>query len=392
MEENNYLETDLKKALMQISSLEKRLSFYRSRSSANMIDNGTAPAIMAYSGLKMLKQNKDCHSLLKKYLTETILDSLIELETKTFSSTLLDCMQSGILVHSSTIGLFAADSDCYDVFAPVFDPIIRECHPGLSNDFIHPILDWGDASKLCYSDEMLLYVENSLISCNRSLESLPFFPKMEEKHYIYAIEAIRTVLENNCGKYQPGLFYALEALDEETKARLKAEGLVFDKGDEAKQAAGSSRHWPTGRAVYFSQDRSFVTYVNYKNHIQFGCVRKDGDLKKMYEQMVNYGRIFDEHLPCVRHSKYGWLTASPSLLGNSLEIRARIRLVKLPTKKEKFHEILQKSNLKLAEQVATPSYVICELKNTRCLGLTEFDAMQAFSAGIEKVIRAEKEM
>lgn len=392
VEENNKLKHELDEALLRISSLEKRLSVYKS--SVQLLDSGAATGmiIIAYSELENLMQDEECDSLLKKYLTEEVLDNLIEVETETYNSRLLDCIQAGLQVHNSTIGLFAADSDCYCVFAQLFDPIVRDCHPGLSDDFVHPDLDWGDTSALCYSDEMHLYMDKCSCLCSRSLEAQPFFPKMEKKHYIYVIEAIRTVLEDFCSKYLPGSFYAFEAIDEDTMARLKGDGFMFDDGDEAHEAAGSARHWPTGRAVYVSRDKSFVTYINHKNHIQFGCVQKDGNMKTMYQQMVTYGRIFDEQLPCARHSKYGWLTASPALLGNSLEIQARLRLVKLPTEMGKFSEILKKSNLALAEQVSASNHVFCILRNTRCLGLTEFDTIQGFSAGIENVIRAEKEM
>lgn len=391
VEENRNLKYQLNEALLRIGLLEKRLSLYKSSIDVAYSDAATA-AIQAYSDLERLKRDEECRSLLKKYLTAEILDKLIELETDTFGSTLFDCMQSGIVVHCAAIGLFAADSDCYNVFSLLFDPIIRDCHPGLSDNFVHPTLDWGDPSGLCFPNEMYLCIDKCSILCSRSLQLQPFFPKMKKKHYVYVIEAVRRVLEKFCGKYQPGSFYAFEAIDEDTKARLKGEGFMFDEGDEIEQAAGSSNHWPTGRAVYVSQDKTFVTYINYKNHIQFGCIQKDGDLKKMYLQMVTYSRIFDEKLSCVRHPKYGWLTASPALLGNSLEIEARIKLVKLPAETKKFFDILHKSNLKIVEKVATSNSVFCDLRNTRCLGITESDAMQLFSAGIENIIRAEKEM
>lgn len=392
VKENDNLKQKLNDALARVNLLEKRLWFFKCSINSIDKDGCASTVIRSYSDLETLKQDDGCNSLLKKYLTEEVLDNLIELETGTFNSTISHCIQMGILMHGSSIGLFAADADCYTVFAELFDPIIHDCHPDLSFDFMHPELNWGDPNSLFFSDEMHLYMEKCFIFCSRSLEMQPFFPKMKEKHYIHVIEAIRTILENFCGRYSPGSFYALEAVDEDTRARLKGEGFMFDIGDEEYQAAGSSRHWPIGRAVYISQDKSFVTYINHKNHIRFGCIQKDGNLKKMYEQFVNYGRIFDERLPCARHPKYGWLTASPTLLGNTLEIQARIRLIKLPKEIKKFDEILEKSNLKLAEQVTTANHIFCELRSTRCLGLTEFDTIQMFSAGIENVIRAEREM
>lgn len=391
VKENENLKHKLDEALGRINSLEKRLIFYKSSLSINRSDVATV-LVQAYSDLAELRQDEECHSLLRKFLTEEILDNLIELKTETFSSTLLDCTQAGLLVHSSCVGLFAADPECYDVFAPLFEPIIHDCHRGLKDNFVHPESDWGIVSSLSHSDEIRLYIEKCMISCSRSLEFQPFFPKMNKKQYIYVMETVRAVLENFCGKFAPGSFYALEAVDEDTKARLKGEGFMFDEGDEAEQAAGSTNYWPTGRAVYVSQNKSFFTNINHKHHIQFGCIRRDGDMKKTFEQMAFYGKIFEDQLPCVRHPKYGWLTPYPTLLGNGMEIRARIRLKKLPVNVGKFEAILKESNLKLADQVITSNYIFCDLRNTRCIGVTEFDAMQAFIAGIENIIRNETEM
>lgn len=387
VKENENLKRKLDEALRRINSLERMNSFYRSSFSSSL-----TVLVQAYSDLAELHLDEECHSLLKKCLTEEILNNLIELKTETFSSTLLDCMQAGLLVHSSNVGLFAADPECYDVFAPIFDPIIQDCHRGLGDNFVHPELDWGIVSALSHADELHLYMEKCMIFCSRSLELQPFFPKMKKKHYIYVMETVRAVLENFCGKFVPGSFYALEAVDEDTKARLKGEGFMFDEGDETERAAGSSNYWPTGRAVYVSHDKSFFTYINYNHHIQFGCIRKDGDLKKLFEQISSYGKVFDDQLPCVRHPKYGWLTPYPTLLGTGMEIRARIRLKKLPVNAEKFEAILKESDLKLADQAITSNYVSCDLRNTRCTGMTEFGAMQAFIAGIENIIRIETQM
>lgn len=391
IEENYNLKRQLDDAFERIHSLERRLRLFRSN--IDLHDTTASAAVIeVYSDLEMLQQDEDCHSLLKKNLTEQIIDNLIEVRTKTFNSTLMDCVQSGFRMHSSTIGLIAADSECFDDFALLFDPIIRDCHSGLSIDFAQPPLDWGNPSALNCSDAMQLYIEKCGIFCSRSLKMQPFFPIMKEKNYVNVMEIIRPVIDNLFSQIFPGSFHALEAIDEDTKARLKGEGFMFDEGDETAQATGSSNHWPTGRAVYISQDKSFVVYINHKNHIRFGCVRNDGDFAKLYEQMVICGKSFDEYLPCARHPKYGWLTASPALLGTSLEIIARVRLAKLPQNIQKFNEILSKSNLKLVDQVSMSKHIFCEVRNTNCLGFSEFDTMAAFVAGINDIISAEIEM
>lgn len=55
-------------------------------------------------------QASDSKSLLKKYLTKEIFDSLKNKKTPTFGSTLLDVIQSGLENHDSGVGIYAPDA------------------------------------------------------------------------------------------------------------------------------------------------------------------------------------------------------------------------------------------------------------------------------------------
>lgn len=391
VEQSNNLKVQLDRALARIHSLERRIGFYKS--SVNITTEQNVPAaVKMYAEMEDLRKDSKCESLLKKYLTDDMIDDLITIQTKEFHSTLDDCTRSGLIMHYTPIGVFAADADCYDEFGLLFNPIVRDCHPGAGDDYTHPPLHWGNPDALQHNAEVLTNVDKCTIFCSRSLQSYPFFPKMTEGDYVHVMEVIRGVLENFCAQYQPGTFYALETIDEDTKARLRGEGFMFHEGDEAHHAAGSLAHWPIGRAVYVSATKSFVTYINHRDHIKFGCIEKGGDLRKMYLEMVTYGKIFDEYLRCVRHPKYGWLTASPALLGTTLEITASIRLSNSLTDTTRFNQLLRESKLKMSDQVNTPNYVLTDLKSIQCLGLTEYDTIQAFITGLQNVARAENEV
>lgn len=98
------------------------------------------------NGLKKLQEDKKCHSLLKKHLSEDVLNELKTKKTSGFNSNLKDVIQSGVENLDSGIGVYAPDAEAYVVFALLFDPIIEEYHGGFSADQHHPPNDLGDPS------------------------------------------------------------------------------------------------------------------------------------------------------------------------------------------------------------------------------------------------------
>lgn len=346
------------------------------------------------NGFEQLQQNNECNSLLKNYLTVAVIEELAEVKTNTFNSTLLDCVQYGFVEQCIPIGFIAADAECYDVFAVVFDPMIRQYHRVNDIDFNHPSVEWGEASALINPDPEMAFVQKCQVNCYRSLREYPFFLKMEENHYTDAMELIRAFL-TNAG--EENSFYELETMDEETKESLSAsktlglEDFMFNECNGCWKSLHYSDNWPKGRAIYISNTKEIAIRVNHKTHVQFGCAQSNGCLIAMYERMIDYGKDFDEKIPCARHEKYGWLTPFPQYLGTAMEVSALVKLFNLPKDERKFTDFLDTLNLKAAEIVPEEDYYYCDLRNARCLGLTEFQLMEEFCVGLAKVIAAERE-
>jgi arginine kinase len=82
------------------------LSFFRNKS--EMVDAAVLEKLEA--GYAKLAAS-DSKSLLKKFLTKEIFDSLKNKKTPTFGSTLLDVIQSGLENHDSGVGIYAPDSE-----------------------------------------------------------------------------------------------------------------------------------------------------------------------------------------------------------------------------------------------------------------------------------------
>lgn len=343
-------------------------------------------------GYEMLQQNAECNSILKNFLTMETIEQLADVKTETYNSTLLDCVEFGLRDHCTPVGMLAADADCYNVFAVIFDPVIRHYHRIEDEAFQQPSAEWGDPNALTDPDPGRVYISKCQINCYRSLKGFPFFLKMEENQYLEVMEAILLYTKESG---QDGTFYELEKIDEETVSAITASmGQEFIFGDEHGdwESTRYSAHWPKGRAIYVTSAHDLAICINHKTHIQFGCVQADGNLITMYNRISDYSKGFDDKVPCTQHEKYGWLTPFPQYLGAAVEISALVKLHQLPKDECKFVDFLDTLHLKMAEIVAEEDYYYCDLRSVRCLGLTEFQLMERFCLGLAKVFDAEREL
>lgn len=346
-------------------------------------------------GHEMLQQNEECNSILKNFLTKEIIEQLADVKTETYNSTLLDCVEFGLREHCTPIGMLAADADCYNVFAIIFDPIIRHYHRIEDEAFQQPSVDWGDFNALIDPDPERVYISKCQINCYRSLKEFPFFLKMDENQYLEVMEAIRLYVQESG---QDGTFHVLETIDEEALSAITAsntlgqEDFIFGNEHGDLESICYSAHWPKGRAIYVTSAHDLAIRVNHKTHVQFGCIQTDGNLITMYSRMSDYGKGFNEKVPCVQHEKYGWLTPFPQYLGAAVEISALVKLHQLPKDECKFVDYLDTVHLKLAKMVAEENYYYCDLRSVRCLGFTEFQIMERFCLGLANVFDAEREL
>lgn len=140
------------------------------------------PAVMEKleQAFQKLQSADDCKSLLKKYLTAEVFDTLKSRKTA-LGATLLDVIQSGVENLDSGIGVYAPDADSYSVFADLFDPIIEDYHGGFKKDDKHPSSDFGDLGSFVNVDPDEEFVISTRVRCGRSLEG---------NHIIHFIDAV----------------------------------------------------------------------------------------------------------------------------------------------------------------------------------------------------------
>ncbi|XP_035897335.1 arginine kinase-like [Anopheles stephensi] len=345
-------------------------------------------------GLQDLAEDEGCSSLLKKHLTQALLDTLRELKTPAYKSTLLDCIQSGLKHRDSHVGLYAADPMAYSVFADLFNPLIEEYHAGFGAEDKQPDLSWGEATELENPDPDGAYVVSTRVRCARSVEGFPFHPRMGEDQYEDIYRKVQAALQNLPEELQ-GELHLLDALEASKKLELTEGHYLFKECDRFLDEAQANRFFPAGRAIFLNEAKTFVVWVNEEDHLRIISMQDGADIAQVYQRFITALETLGNQIPFQRDERLGYLTFCPTNLGTAIRASVHIRLPKLSSDKARLEEAAAAHKLQIrgvhGEHTDTEDGVL-DVSNKRRLGLTEFEAVKEMVDGVKALIELEKEL
>jgi len=344
-------------------------------------------------GFQKLQNATDCKSLLKKYLTPEVFDSLKGKKTQ-LGATLLDVIQSGVENLDSGIGIYAPDADSYSVFAELFDPIIEDYHGGFKKDDKHPKSDFGDLSSFVNVDPEGAFVISTRVRCGRSLQGYPFNPCLTEANYKEMEDKVSGTLSSLTGELK-GTYYPLAGMTKEVQQQLIDDHFLFKEGDRFLQAANACRYWPTGRGIYHNDNKTFLVWCNEEDHLRIISMQQGGDLATIYKRMVEGVNEIEKKVPFSRSDRFGYLTFCPTNLGTTIRASVHIKLPKLAADKAQLDATAAKFNLQVRGTHGEHSDSeggVYDISNKRRLGLTEYEAVKEMEQGILELIKIEKSL
>ena len=131
------------------------------------------------------------------------------------------CIQTGIdnpgHPFISICGIVAGDEESYDVFAPIFNPIIAAKHGGYGPDDMHPT-DL-DSSKLRGGNLDPKYVLSSRVRTGRSIRGLALPPACSRAERREVERVVSDALSNLDGEFQ-GTYYPLSKMTDAEQDKL----------------------------------------------------------------------------------------------------------------------------------------------------------------------------
>jgi creatine kinase/arginine kinase len=329
-------------------------------------------------------------ALVKKHLSPDLYQQLRHLQTRS-GFTLEKAIRSGIQNPDSTIGIYAGDAESYQVFSPVFDPIIHEYHhfpkgEAHVSDFTVPDLPPADPEGK--------YILSTRIRVARNLKDYEFSPHISPSHRKRLEETIIKALDTLKGDLG-GEYVSLKNIEKNPTQPLKSDILVFEKGDRFQDAAGINSDFPEGRGVFYSSDRKLIVWVNEEDHLRIMSLEKTSDLSAAFHRLCRTLRVLETQLDFAWDKTYGYLTSCPTNLGTAMRAGVHIRLEKLDRNKETLSKLAREYHLQIRGTRGEKTKVeeaVFDISNAQRLGITERAIIQNLHKGIAALIKAEENL
>ena len=332
---------------------------------------------------------KDCRSMLCRFLTPEIFQALQERRTK-YGFTLQQAIRSGLLNPDSSIGVYAGDEESYDLFAPLFDPIIEAYHGFRKGQRHISDMDPGHLHAPNLDPEGR-YILSTRIRVGRNLHCFPLGTNIARRERLIAECMISGALETLEGDLA-GSYHPLAGMDEKLRTRLIEDHFLFKEGDRFLEAAGLNRDWPEGRGLYHNREKSFLVWVNEEDQLRIISMQPGGDIAAVFARLCHAVAALEKRLTFAFSDHLGYITSCPTNLGTAMRASVHIKLAKLSRQPDRFRAITEKHQLQIrgihGEHSESESGIF-DISNRRRLGITEVQAVQQMHDGVAELIGTE---
>ncbi len=328
--------------------------------------------------------------LMNKHCTEAVKAQLFGIQTSN-GWTLEKAIQSGIDNPDSSIGVYAGDPESYKVFAPLFDPIIREYHKydmsGHKSDFS---LVGLDVSNL---DPEGKYVVSTRIRVGRNFAKYAFPSAISKEHRDALEKEVVAVLSELTGDLA-GTYYPLTGMTEDVQNQLIADHFLFKQGDRFLESAGVNRDWPEGRGIFFSNDKKFLVWVSEEDSMRIISMQQGADVSEVFERLSKALSFINDKINFAFDDVRGYYTTCPTNLGTAMRASVHIKIPKLSVS-ENFESVCKDLGLSIRGihgEHSESADGIYDISNKQRLGITEREIFEKLYAGVKKLIELESSL
>merc|ERR1712070_879813 len=274
-------------------------------------------------------------------------------------ATLAHCIKTGVdnpgHPHIKTVGLVAADEECYSVFRELFDPVTIARQNYDHTQALQPTnMDINQLSTTDI-DPDLTYVLTTRVRTGRSVRGFRLPPQIgfEERRELEAL-CVRALL-NMQGDLQ-GDYYPLHGshsyapkpngMSEEKEEELRKCGNLFQEPDSTLLlASGMGRHWPDGRGVFHDNEKSLFVWFGEEDHLRIvsmqgqrsGPTPEGKDIRGVTARFMRACDAVQQVLKAegfdfMHDLNLGWILTCPSNLGTGLRAGTMVNLPKVSSR------------------------------------------------------------
>lgn len=318
-------------------------------------------------------------------------------------------------------GITAPDYYVYEVFNEFLTPLIKDLHNiNIHNDLLlHPPSDFiKTKSRNSTMSEPLVelnvdpndeFVLSGTIECSRNLHGfeLPLNLKVGK---LETIERILTtiLMQDDFAKFSEpsnpesdqkgGTYYTLnEVLEKPSEicAILASSGLLIalcdrDEIDDCTRLHG--RHWPYGRGVFVTEDKTVAVWINVHDHLRVVIstpTDSPGEIGLPFSKLSYIMAYLHERLDFVWDSKFGHLSSRPTFLGAGIRFSLIANFPGLSKDPENMKHLCAMRGLQYRETLST---AIARISNYQCLSITETNCFNDFATASSNLLHLEKDL
>ncbi|CAG07812.1 unnamed protein product [Tetraodon nigroviridis] len=346
-----------------------------------------------------LRKHNNC---MAAALTPAIYAHLRDKETPN-NWTLDQCIQTGVdnpgHPFIKTVGMVAGDEESYQVFAELFDPVIKDRHNGYDPRTMRHPTDL-DASKITSGMFDERYVLSSRVRTGRSIRGLSLPPACSRSERREVERVVVTALSGLKGDLA-GRYYSLGEMSEREQQQLINEHFLFDKPvSPLLTAAGMARDWPDARGIWHNNEKNFLIWINEEDHTRVISMEKGGNMKRVFERFCR-GLKQVEQLIQERGWEFMWNERLGYILTCPVQPRHRAQgrcaySPALPQQGDpRFSKILE--NLRLQKRGTggvdtAASGDTFDISNLDRLGKSEVELVQLVVDGVNYLIECERRL
>lgn len=330
-------------------------------------------------------------SLLTKHLSPEIKAQLEGLKTS-HGVTLADVTNSGMKNPDSNIGVYVGDAEAYQVFAPLFDPIIADYHgydmSGHKRDFDPANLTAGDLDP---SGDSII---STRVRVGRNLAHYALPGAISQTDRILLQREVIDALMSLEGDLA-GTYHQLLGMPEDVRQQLVADHFLFKAGDRFLEAAGINRDWPEGRGIFHSDDKKFLVWVNEEDSLRIISMQAGGNVYEVFERLSRAVHQLEKTLDFAYDDRLGYISSCPTNLGTAMRASVHIKLPKvsaLPGFEERCKALGVQARGIHGEHSEEDGGGVYDISNLQRLGITEVGGIKVLEAAVKQLLAEEREL
>lgn len=264
----------------------------------------------------------------------------------TLGVSLAKCIKTGVDNQGhpmiKTVGMYAGDAECYEVFRELFDPVVAAKHPNFDITMAKHVTDM-DYTKV--TNEMIdpsgqrVLAVKARLSRNISGLRMPTACSKDERRQVEStvVTALSELNGDLQGEYFPiqgscSYFAKPEGMSAEDEEWLQRQNVVFAEPDsEVQLSSGFGRSWPDARGVWLSENGKLVVRINEEDHVRMLYTQNGQDLKEVFARLCRAHAAIQDSMELsgyrfAHNQRLGYLAVCPSNAGSCLIVSVTLKL------------------------------------------------------------------